>query len=97
MKTAALEDILDVGIAFSKEKDRESLLDKILTTAMNITGCDGGTLYMNQGDALEFRIMITRSQNIHKGGPGREAVTLPPVPMSEKNVCACGALQYQLV
>ena len=58
MKTAALEDILDVGIAFSKEKDRESLLDKILTTAMNITGCDGGTLYMNQGDALEFRIMI---------------------------------------
>ena len=70
MKTAALEDILDVGIAFSKEKDRESLLDKILTTAMNITGCDGGTLYMNQGDVLEFRIMITRSQNIHKGGPG---------------------------
>lgn len=97
MKTAALEDILDVGIAFSKEKDRESLLDKILTTAMNITGCDGGTLYMNQGDALEFRIMITRSQNIHKGGPGREAVTLPPVPMSEKNVCACGALYRQLI
>ena len=34
MKTAALEDILDVGIAFSKEKDRESLLDKILTTVI---------------------------------------------------------------
>ena len=56
MKNDTLEKILNIGIAFSKEKNRERLLDQILTAAMDITNCDGGTLYMNNGDALEFRI-----------------------------------------
>ena len=96
MKNDTLEKILNIGIAFSKEKNRERLLDQILTAAMDITQCDGGTLYINNGEALEFNIMITRSQNIHKGGESG-AITLPPVPLSEKNVCACGVLFRRLI
>lgn len=96
MKNDTLEKILNIGIAFSKEKNRERLLDQILTAAMDITRCDGGTLYINNGDALEFRIMITRSQGIHQGGEENE-ITLPPVPLSEKNVCACGVIYRRLI
>lgn len=96
MKQDTLQTILNIGIAFSREKNRERLLDRILTAAMDITQCDGGTLYINNGEALEFKIMITRSQGIHKGGEAGE-ITLPPVPLSEKNVCACGALFRRLI
>ena len=96
MKNDTLQKILNIGIAFSKEKNRERLLDQILTAAMDITQCDGGTLYINNGDALEFNIMITRSQGIHQGG-GEGATTLPPVPLSKKNVCACGVLYRRLI
>ena len=81
MRNDTLEKILNIGIAFSKEKNRERLLDQILTAAMDITHCDGGTLYINNGETLEFKIMITRSQDIHKGGEAGE-ITLPPVPLS---------------
>ena len=96
MKQDTLQTILNIGIAFSREKNRERLLDRILTAAMDITQCDGGTLYINNGEALEFKIMITRSQGIHKGGEAGE-ITLPPVPLSEKNVCACGVLFRRLI
>ena len=96
MKNDTLQKILNIGIAFSKEKNRERLLDRILTEAMDITHCDGGTLYIKNGDTLEFRIMITRSQGIHKGGENGE-ITLPPVPLSEKNVCACGVIYRRLI
>ena len=96
MKDDTLQKILNIGIAFSKEKNRERLLDQILTAAMDITQCDGGTLYINNGETLEFNIMITRSQGIHKGGEAGE-ITLPPVPLSEKNVCACGVLFRRLI
>lgn len=96
MKNDTLQKILNIGIAFSKEKDREQLLDQILTAAMDITQCDGGTLYIHNGDALEFKIMITRSKGIHEG-VGDSQTTLPPVPLSEKNVCACGVLYRRLI
>ncbi|MDD7641571.1 MAG: GAF domain-containing protein [bacterium] len=96
MKQDTLQTILNIGIAFSREKNRERLLDRILTAAMDITQCDGGTLYINNGEALEFKIMITRSQGIHKGGEAGE-ITLPAVPLSEKNVCACGVLFRRLI
>ncbi len=96
MISDTLQKVLNIGIAFSKEKNRERLLDRILTAAMDITQCDGGTLYIRVEDALEFRIMITRSLGIHQGG-GKGTTTLPPVPLSEKNVCACGVIYRKLI
>lgn len=79
--------ILDVGIALSKEKDRNKLLDMILDSSMEIANCDGGTLYIRRGDELHFHVMKTISMSIDKGKNG-EVIDLPPVPMKEENICA---------
>ena len=96
MKNDTLQKILNIGIAFSKERNKERLLDRMLTAAMDITHCDAGTLYVNNGEALEFHIMVTRSKGIHEGGCEGK-VMLPPVPLSEKNVCACSAIHRRLI
>lgn len=82
-----VQKILDVGIALSGEKDRNKLLDMILDSGMEIANCDGGTLYMLQGDCLQFKVMKTVSMNVDKGKKG-EVIDLPPVPMKEENICA---------
>lgn len=63
---------------------------------MNFTNCDGGTLYICDEEKLTFKIMITKSQDIHKGEKG-EAIDIPPVPMREENVCACCAMQRKVI
>jgi len=79
--------ILDTGIAMSKEKDRNKLLDMILDSSMEIANCDGGTLYIRREDELCFQVMKTISMNVDKGKNG-EVIDLPPVPMKEENICA---------
>ena len=86
-KQSELMKILDTGIALSKEKDRNRLLDKILTESMDITHCDAGTLYICKDDKLYFQVMKTISMNVNKGKDG-ELIDLPPVPMVEENICA---------
>jgi hypothetical protein len=83
--------LLRVGVALSKEKDDDVLFETILTAAMDITHCDGGTLYVKTDDALVFRTMITRSRGIRKTGKD-EPIELPPVPLSRRNACARAAL-----
>ncbi|MCS6989973.1 MAG: GAF domain-containing protein [Chloroherpetonaceae bacterium] len=41
-----LQKISDIGAALSSEEDTEALLDLILTSAMEITGADAGSLYI---------------------------------------------------
>lgn len=96
MKNGTLQKILDIGIALSKEKDTERLLEYILTAVMDITQCDGGTLYIKEDETLEFKIMITKSRGIHQGGSG-DAITMPPVSLVKENVCACGVLYRRLI
>ncbi|MCR4945875.1 MAG: GAF domain-containing protein [Lachnospiraceae bacterium] len=97
MLTKQLRQILNIGVAFSKEKNRDKLLDEILTEAMDLTSCDAGTLYINNGKELEFKIMITRSNGTHQGGVGNDPVSMPPVELTEKSVCACAVLFRQLI
>ena len=47
-----LERMTDIAIALSAEKDIDVLLDRILNEAMDITSCDGGTVYILEGDKL---------------------------------------------
>ncbi|MDD4843841.1 MAG: GAF domain-containing protein [Anaerotignum sp.] len=91
-----IEKLLNIGISLSTEKDPNRLLLTILEAAMDITHCDGGTLYILNENALTFKIMITRSMNIHKGGDG-ENIDLPPVELCPENVCARAALEYGLI
>ena len=96
MKNEQMKQLLDVCIALSAERDREALLFCILDTAMDLTNCDGGTLYLLEEDGLHFCRMITRSFGIRQGG-AEAPITLPAVPLKPSHVCARAVLTETLI
>ncbi len=90
------EKLLEISLALAAEKNREALLERILTAAMEITNCDGGTLYIKNEEELVFKVMITKSQNVLQGGRHGE-IRLPPVPLERSNACAYSVLESKLI
>ena len=68
MTQQQLRQFLDINVALSAERDREALLTFILDTAIDMTHCDGGTLYLLEDDGLHFCRMVIRSLGIRQGG-----------------------------
>ncbi len=95
MNDIIINRLLGVGIALSNIKDEGQLYQIILESAMDIIACDGGTLYTIENDSLKFRVMITRSQNVKKGGDNGP-IDLPNVPLRKENVCARCALERRV-
>ncbi|MGE5390157.1 MAG: HD domain-containing phosphohydrolase [Deltaproteobacteria bacterium] len=91
-----IEDILNIGIALSAEKDQNRLLEMIVSEARRITRADAGTLYLVDGDQLVFRIMQNESMGTFKGGDG-EAIPIPPVHMNMENISAFVAITHHSV
>lgn len=97
MDPKELQKLLDIGIALSANADSDSLMRDIVDAAMELTNCDGGTLYILEGDELIFHIMVTFSLGIDQGGHGQK-IPLPPVSLKKaKNVCARAAVEKQLI
>ncbi|MBF0323012.1 MAG: GAF domain-containing protein, partial [Magnetococcales bacterium] len=72
---AKLEHMVRLGISLSGERDEATLLELFLNGAMEVSGADGGVLYVcTQEKKLEFRIVRANSLGIHLGGKG----TYPP-------------------
>ena len=68
------------GLALSKERDMDKLLEMILLEAKRISNADGGTLYMMTDDhRLRFSIMITDSLDVHMGGTSGKEIPFYPV------------------
>lgn len=86
-----LENLLNIGIALSAEKNHNRLLEMILTEARRITNADAGTLYLCEGDRLVFKIMQNKTMNTFLGGRG-EPINIPPVKMVKENVSAYVAI-----
>lgn len=89
-------EILKIGIEITTEKNKNRLLEKMLDKAIEISGCDAGTLYVVKNEMLYFKIMKTLSMNVSKGAGG-EVIDLPPVEFREENVCAYSAIHKELV
>ena len=95
-RDADMRKFLSVCLALTAERDREALLSSILDAAMDFGSCDAGTLYLLEDDGLRFCRMVTRSQGVRQGGHD-DPITLPPVPMKEKYVCAWTALHNKSI
>jgi HD-GYP domain-containing protein (c-di-GMP phosphodiesterase class II) len=79
---AKIERLNAIGIALSHEPEQERLLETILLGAKELTDADGGTLYIRQGEHLQFSIVRNDSLHLAYGGPGRPPPPLPVVPLS---------------
>ena len=89
--------ILQIGIELSTEKNRDKLLNSILTKGMEITKCDAATLYLYENDCLTFKLMNTLSLGICRGMNGDTIDDIPPVPLKEENVCAYAAIHHEII
>ena len=75
-----LDELNAIGVALSREKDLNRLLETILLAAIKITHCDAGTLYsVTEDKTLRFEIVRTSSLGIELGGTTGKPVTFPPV------------------
>lgn len=79
----SLEYLNQVGVALSKERDINRLLETILSAAKNITNADGGTLYLLLDDKLKFEIVLNDSLGIKMGGTSGTPVPFYPIPLHQ--------------
>src|SRR5215831_7376959 len=77
-----LEQLNQVGIALSKERDTDRLLETIISVAKHITNADGGTLYrVTENRTLTFEILQTDSLGLAMGGTTDTRIPFDPIPL----------------
>lgn len=100
------EELNEIGVALSIERDIKILLEKILVAAIKISNADGGTLYLisEDGTSLRFEIVRNKSLGISMGGTSGNAVPFAPMPLWKPDgtpntamVAACCAIQQKTV
>jgi GAF domain-containing protein len=98
------EELNRVGIALSREKDINRLLETILVAAKTITRADAGTLYRLEDGKLRFEIIRTDSLGLSLGGTTGRAIYLDPIALfdeagwpNESMVVAYAALRESTV
>jgi HD-GYP domain-containing protein (c-di-GMP phosphodiesterase class II) len=91
---ARLDQLNEIGMSLSNERDINRLLENILVAVKTITNADGGTLYRRiDGDQLRFEIMRTDSLNIAMGGTTGVPIPFYPIFMVSKD----GKPNYSMV
>ncbi len=80
-----IDQLTAIGLALSTEHKTDRLLEKILLTAKEIAGADGGTLY-SVFDEKQVRIenMRTDSLDIAMGGTTGKAIPFPPIDLYDE-------------
>ncbi len=56
-RTQLLEELIEIGIALTGERDLYTLLERILEQARRFTGAEAGTLFLREGDHLRFAVV----------------------------------------
>ena len=75
-----LDQLVEIGVALSSERDIHKLLESILVAAKTITNADGGTLYrMEEGRALKFEIVRNDTLGVAMGGTSGVPIPFYPV------------------
>jgi HD-GYP domain-containing protein (c-di-GMP phosphodiesterase class II) len=102
----AFDRMIATGIAMSAERNHDRLRERILLEAKEMTGADGGTLYLvtDRRDGLRFEIMRNDTLDIAMGGTTGKAIPFPPLRLHDdqgnpnhKNVASHCALAGETV
>lgn len=82
ISSRGFEQLIELGIALSSERNHDRLTERILLEAVDLTNADGGTLYLRgDGDTLSFQIVRNASLNIAMGGTTGVPIPFPPLQM----------------
>ena len=90
--------VMQISTALSQEKDLSKILEMILKEAISYTNSEGGTIYLKEGDNLQFKSLINKKLNIFVTNPN-----FPVVPLyrngkkNSENVSAMTALTKESV
>jgi HD-GYP domain-containing protein (c-di-GMP phosphodiesterase class II) len=81
-----LEQLNQIGIALSKERDTPKLLETILIAAKSLLNADGGTLYrLNEAtQQLHFEVLRNDSLQLYMGGTTGMTIPFPPIPLYDE-------------
>jgi HD-GYP domain-containing protein (c-di-GMP phosphodiesterase class II) len=83
----ALEKLVRIGIALSAVRDLERLLEIIVSQARQFANCDAGSLYIKQGDHLDFVVSQNDTLAAREGKRAEEMLFKPfPVPISNQSL-----------
>lgn len=100
-----INQLIDIGHALTNEKNFDTLMEKILMGAKELSNADGGTLYLLSEDenSLKFTVVQTDSLDIKMGGT-KGKITWPNVQLFKSDgtknyeqVAALSALTGQLI
>ena len=83
-----LEELNDIGIALSRERDISRLLETILLAAKKITHAEGGTLYRRHPEdenLLHFEILRNEGLGIAMGGTTGNAIPFDPIALRDQD------------
>ena len=101
-----IENLIQLGIALSAERDHNKLLETILREAENLTNADAGTIYLlNDEQELEFAIVHNVTLGIHLGGTSGNKITFTPLKLYDpetdkpldKNVASYSAIHGETI
>ena len=90
-----LEQLIDIGIALSAEKDSSQLLEKILRGAKTLTNADGGSLFLVHNDAMRIEIFQSDTLGAFFNGCNSNFLDKPSVPLYLENGEAKAIIGYQ--
>jgi len=78
-----LDQLNQIGIALSRERDTPKLLETILNAAKSLLNADGGTLYRLDEDRrrLHFEVLRNDSLQLQMGGSSGAPIPFPPIPL----------------
>jgi|GEM_PF-2363181 len=78
----SIQKLNEIGIALSKEKNIDALLEMIVVGCKELTNADAGTLYLIIADShLKFEIVHTDSLNYAMGGTTGVPINFPFIPL----------------
>ena len=79
--TDRFEQLLGIGVALSRERDINKLLEAILLAAKDVTNADGGTLYRMSDDDNKLNFAIVRNDSLGIAMGGTTDVEIPFYPV----------------
>ncbi len=89
----ALQQLIEISIRLSSEKDTNRLLEEILHIVMSIANCDAGTIYsINSEQELVFETVINKSLDLYLGGSSGTPVEFLNIPLIKNGKHNSGAM-----